>query len=52
MDKKRNTPNRLVIDVPKEIHTELKIRAIAQGITLRRWILKAIALKIKQDDAS
>jgi predicted HicB family RNase H-like nuclease len=51
MDKQRNTPNRLVVDVPKELHADIKIRAIAQGTTLRRWVLKAIAARIKEEES-
>jgi len=51
MDKQRNIPNRLVVDIPKELHADIKIRAIAQGTTLRRWVLKAIAARIKEEES-
>lgn len=52
MEKRRKDIKRLIIDIPFGLHTEVKLRATAQGLSLRRWLLKAIALKIKQDDAS
>ena len=52
METRRKDTKRLVIDIPFVLHTEIKLRATAQGLSLRRWLLKAIALKIKQDDTN
>jgi len=50
MQKRRNIPTRLVVDIPEQLRKEIKLRALSQGMTLRRWILKSIALKIQQED--
>ena len=37
----------LLIEVPKQLHKEVKSRAVERGITMRKWILQAIAEKIR-----
>ncbi len=39
----------LIIEVPKEDHQEVKMRALRKGITLKKWVLQAILEKIKEE---
>lgn len=41
---------RLVVDVPEELHDEIKIRATFRHQTLKKYILEAIAFKIASED--
>lgn len=51
MEKRRKDIKRLIIDIPFGLHTEVKLRATAQGLSLRRWLLKAIAARIKEEES-
>jgi hypothetical protein len=39
----------LVIEIPIEIHTEIKKRAIFRNITMRKWVLIALIEQIKKE---
>lgn len=45
----RKSPKRLVVDLPEGIHTEIKKLALERGITMRRWVLRALIDKIKKE---
>ena len=40
----------LVMDISEKDHLEIKKRALMKGITLRRWLIQAIAQMIKIED--
>lgn len=40
---------RLVIDMPKEGHNELKIRATKRNVTIKKYVLDAIWMRIAQE---
>ena len=37
----------LYIEIPKEIHTEIKKRAVFRGMTIKHWVLLAISQRIE-----
>ncbi len=39
----------LIIELPKEERTDIKMRALRKGITLKKWVLQAISEKIKEE---
>ena len=41
---------RLSIDIPEELHKQIKIKAIKRNITLRVYILRAIKQAIKHEE--
>lgn len=41
---------RLLLEVPEEIHKEVKSRAIFINISMRKWILQAILEKMAKED--
>ena len=42
---------RLTIDVSEDFRNELKIQAIAQGKTLREYVIEAVTEKIQRESA-
>jgi hypothetical protein len=40
---------RLVVEIPLELHQDIKIRAIFRNITLRKWVLIAMLEQIKRE---
>lgn len=50
MEKQKKTiPKRLIIDISKELHSTVKMRSLKKGLTLREWVLLAIAEKINRE---
>lgn len=47
---KKSQNKRLSIDIPLELHKEIKKRALFVNITLRKWVIRAIIEKMKQED--
>lgn len=45
----KQTPKRLLIDIPAELHKEIKVRAAVKNITLKAWVLRAICEAIKTE---
>lgn len=41
---------RLVIELDRRLHFTLKRKAIDSGLTLKKWVLKAIANQIKIEE--
>ena len=41
---------RIGIDMPEELHNEIKVRATFRHESIRKWVLEAIACKIAQED--
>ena len=39
----------LIINVPKEIHSEIKAQAAWRNITMRQYVLQAILERMRQD---
>lgn len=50
---KENESNfkRLVLEVPKELHKNIKTRALVRNITMRKWVVMAIVEQIKRETA-
>lgn len=40
---------RLNIDLPKDLHKEIKIKAIERNVSMRTWVLRAIMFYFKQE---
>ena len=38
-----------VVEVEPDLHKAIKIQAVERGITMRKWILRAIIEKIKAE---
>jgi predicted HicB family RNase H-like nuclease len=41
------TKPRLVLDVDQELHKDIKLRATERGLSIKKWILQAIAARIE-----
>lgn len=50
MDKKRVSPKRLTIDIPEDIHAQIKIRATIKNISIKTWVMQAVLEKIGQEE--
>lgn len=46
-DQKIKRTKRHIIEMTDSEHTELKVRAAKQGITVREWLMGAIVLRIE-----
>ena len=40
---------KLVIDIPEEDHAEIKMISAHAGETMKKWVLRAIAERIRRD---
>ena len=43
------TKKRLVIDVSEEDHKEIKLRAFSLGMTISKWLSRAIVRQVKYE---
>lgn len=50
MKEERKSPKAIYIRIADEIHTVVKTNAAATGITVEKWVLRAIMDKIKKDE--
>lgn len=41
----------LLVNLGDVIHKEVKVRAAANGLTIRQWIVQAVLLKIRSEKA-
>lgn len=48
-EKKPKALRRLLVDVPEDLHKEIKIRATVRNISIKTWVTRAIAEAIKQE---
>jgi len=46
----RKSPKRLIIDIPEDIHQLIKKKAVERNITMRRYVLQALQIRIKQEE--
>jgi len=46
----KSRPKRIIFEVSDELYKTLKITAIERNLTLRKWLVGAIAEKIKRDE--
>ena len=44
----RKTPKRLLVDIPEQMHKELKAAVALRGITLKKFVLRAIKAMLDQ----
>ena len=49
MEKKKIIPKRLIIDISKDLHGTVKMRALKRSLTMREWVLIAITEKINRE---
>lgn len=49
IDKKMIEVKRLLVDLDRALHFEIKRRALEKGMTIRQWIEEAIVNQIKKD---
>ena len=47
--RERKGPKRLIVDLPEELHNDIKKRAIDKNISMKEWVLRAISAQIKQE---
>ena len=40
----------LVIEIPREIRNEIKIRSVVRNVPMRKWVLIAIIEQIKKEE--
>ena len=45
-----NKLKRLLVEVHPDLHLEIKRRAVERGLTLRKWLLRAIMAQIKKEE--
>jgi len=41
---------RIVVDISEDLHTEIKMRSSFKHVSIKQWILQAIAAKIAQEE--
>ena len=46
----KEKPKRIVLDVPQDLHTQVKIRAATRNIPIRTWVVRAIIAAIKAEE--
>ncbi len=44
-----NQIKRLIVDIPNELHIEIKMRATKRGISIKKYIIRAIMETIKKE---
>jgi predicted HicB family RNase H-like nuclease len=49
-EKERTTPKRLVLNIPEQLHQEIKQRALDRNITLRKYVLQALMTRIQNEN--
>jgi predicted HicB family RNase H-like nuclease len=49
-EKGRKSPKRILIDVPEEVHKAVKEKAAGRNVTLRRWVLQAIKMRLDREE--
>ena len=45
----KKAPNRLIFNINKEIHYEIKKRALKKKLTVREWLMMAIIEQIRRE---
>lgn len=45
----RKSPKRLLIDIPDQLHEEIKKRAATRNITMRKWVIRAVMRVIEEE---
>ena len=50
MEEKKNRPKGLMIDIDENLRAEIKARAAFRHMSIRKWIMQAIAERIKWED--
>ena len=41
---------RLTVEIPEQVHKEIKIKAIESNISLRKWVLQTIIERIAREE--
>jgi len=49
MKDQNKTTQRLGLEIPKEIHSDIKVRASTRGISITKYVMRAIMEQIKKD---
>ena len=47
---KDNRLKQLLIEISQELHQAIKIRAATRNVTMRTWVIRAIAKAIKNEE--
>ena len=47
----RKSPKRMIIDIPDEVHWIIKNKAHGLNMTLRRYVLQAIQMRIDREES-
>lgn len=45
-------PKRMILEIPDDLHMEVKKRALFKNITLRVWVIRALLAAIKEEEKS
>ena len=48
-EKVRKCPKRLMIDVPEDMHTQIKMRATMRNTSIRHYVLVAIWRRLQEE---
>ena len=43
-------PKRLTVDIPEELHAEIKSSAAFRNITIRTWIIRVIVSALRKEE--
>lgn len=46
----KEKPKRIVLEVPEDLHTQVKVRAAKRNIPIRTWVIRAIVAAIKEEE--
>ena len=48
-DDKKEARKRLLLDITEDQHREIKMRAVKRNITIKKWVMRAIAEAIAKE---
>ncbi len=49
MENNESKNKRLIIDIPAELHKDIKIRSATKNISIRTWVVRAIVQAIEKE---
>jgi predicted HicB family RNase H-like nuclease len=47
----RKAPKRMIINIPDEVHWIIKNKAHNKNMTMKRYVLQAVQMRIKQEES-
>lgn len=46
-----NICKNLIVDIPRDLHTQIKMRATYRNVSIKAWVLQAILDRIRVEDS-